>query len=82
MNQDNINDFLSKYISFTNNLSNKYNYPDNINHVLYLIIPAFIIKSKKLFFLNILLFYFCYLSLTPSKLFSSLMCRLYILFIK
>lgn len=44
MNQDNINDFLSKYISFTNNLSNKYNYPDNINHVLYLIIPAFIIK--------------------------------------
>lgn len=44
MNQANINEFLNKYIEFTNNLSDKYNYPVNIKHVLYLIIPAFIIK--------------------------------------
>ena len=44
MNQDNINIFLNKYIAFTDNLSSKYNYPSNIKHVLYLIIPAFIIK--------------------------------------
>jgi len=44
MNQDNINEILNKYIKFTNELSNKYNYSSNIKHVLYLIIPAFIIK--------------------------------------
>lgn len=44
INQDNINAFLNKYIDFTNNLSDKYNYPSNIRHVLYLIIPAFILK--------------------------------------
>ena len=44
INQDNINDFLNKYIDFTNNLSSKNNYPNNIKHVLYLIIPAFVMK--------------------------------------
>ena len=44
MNQDNINEFLNKYIEIINNLSTKYNYPSNIRHVLYLIIPAFVIK--------------------------------------
>lgn len=44
MNIENINEFLNKYIEFTDNLSEKYNYPDNIKHILYLIIPAFIIK--------------------------------------
>lgn len=44
INQDNINDFLNRYTIFINNLSMKYNYPDNIRHVLYIIIPAFIIK--------------------------------------
>ena len=44
MNQENINQFLNKYIDFTNKLSNKFNYPVNIKHVLYLIVPAFIIK--------------------------------------
>lgn len=44
MNQDNINDFLNKYIEFTNQLGKKYNYSSNIVHVLYLIIPAFVIK--------------------------------------
>lgn len=42
--QSNINELLNKYISFTNNLCEKNNYPNNIKHVLYLIIPAFIIK--------------------------------------
>jgi len=44
MNRENINDFLNKYINFVNNLGNKLNYPTNIKHVLYLIIPAFVIK--------------------------------------
>lgn len=42
--QDNINDFLNKYIDFVNKLSEKYSYPANIKHVLYLIIPAFVVK--------------------------------------
>lgn len=41
---ENINDFLNKYISDVDSLSTKYNYPSNIKHVLYLIVPAFIIK--------------------------------------
>jgi len=44
MNQDNINNFLNKYINFVNNLSDKYSYSSNIKHVLYLIIPAFVLK--------------------------------------
>lgn len=44
INQENINEILNKYINFTNNLSLKYNYLNNIRHVLYLIIPAFVIK--------------------------------------
>lgn len=44
MKQDNINAFLNKYIDFTNQLSDKFHYPSNIKHVLYLIIPAFVIK--------------------------------------
>ena len=42
--QVNINELLNKYIEFTNNISEKNNYPNNIKHVLYLIIPAFVIK--------------------------------------
>lgn len=44
VNQENINELLNKYINFTNNICEKNNYPNNIKHVLYLIIPAFIIK--------------------------------------
>lgn len=44
MTQDSINEFLNKYIDFTNQLSDKYKYPNNIKHVLYLIIPAFVLK--------------------------------------
>ena len=42
--QDNINKFLEKYISFVDRISNKYNYQDNIRHLLYLIVPGFVIK--------------------------------------
>ncbi len=44
LSQENINSFLSKYINFVNELSKEYNYTDNIRHLLYLIIPAFIVK--------------------------------------
>lgn len=42
--QSNINEFLNKYIDFTNRICEEKKYPNNIKHVLYLIIPAFIIK--------------------------------------
>jgi len=42
--QSNINELLNKYISFTNRICEENNYPNNIKHVLYLIIPAFVIK--------------------------------------
>lgn len=42
--QNNINELLNKYINFTNRICEENNYPHNIKHVLYLIIPAFIIK--------------------------------------
>lgn len=44
LNQENINSFLNKYITFVNDLSNKYNYKDNIKHLLYVIVPAFVAK--------------------------------------
>ena len=40
----NINEFLNKYISFVDNISIKYGYDSNIKHVLYIIVPSFIIK--------------------------------------
>lgn len=42
--QSNINELLNKYISFTNKICEEKNYPNNIKHVLYIIIPAFVIK--------------------------------------
>ena len=53
--QSNINGFLNKYISFVDNISLKFNYPNNIRHLLYLIVPAFIIKysmSNEMLILN------------------------------
>lgn len=44
LNNDNINAFINRYVTFVNNLCKKNNYPINIKHVLYLIIPAFVIK--------------------------------------
>lgn len=44
INNDNINIFLNKYVEFVNNLCVKNNYPINIKHVLYLIVPAFVLK--------------------------------------
>lgn len=41
---DNINTFLEKYVQFVNELCIKKNYPENIKHVLCLIVPAFVIK--------------------------------------
>lgn len=37
---------INKYIPIINNISLKYNYDNNIKHLLYLIIPAFITKYK------------------------------------
>lgn len=42
--QDNINQFLEKYIHFVDKISYKHSYPDNIRHLLYLIVPSFVIK--------------------------------------
>lgn len=41
---ENINVFLDKYVNFINEFCNRKNYPDNIRHVFYLVIPAFVIK--------------------------------------
>ena len=44
LNQDNINQFFDKYISFVDEISDKYKYNKNIKHLLYIIIPAFVSK--------------------------------------
>ena len=44
MNSEYINLILEEEIKFSDSLAYKYRYPDNITHLLYLIIPAFIIK--------------------------------------
>ena len=46
MNIDNIdlNKFIEKYIEFVDNISVKYRYESNLKHLLYLIVPAFVIK--------------------------------------
>lgn len=41
---ENINVFLDKYVNFINEFCNRKNYPDNIRHVFYLVVPAFVIK--------------------------------------
>jgi len=42
--QTNINELLNKYVNFINRICEEKKYPNNIKHVLYLIIPAFILK--------------------------------------
>ena len=44
MNNESINLLINEEIKYSDFLASKYNYPDNITHLLYLIIPAFIIK--------------------------------------
>ena len=44
LNNENVNKFLSRYIYYVNDISSEYSYPLNIRHLLYLIVPAFIIK--------------------------------------
>ena len=46
MNNEFINNLIEQEIKFSDELAKKNNYPDNITHLLYLIIPAFIIKYK------------------------------------
>lgn len=44
MNSGYINSLIEQEIVYSDSLASKYNYPDNVTHLLYLIIPAFIIK--------------------------------------
>ena len=46
MNNEFLNNLIKQEIEFSNKISEEYNYPDNITHLLYIIIPAFIIKYK------------------------------------
>ena len=46
---------IEKYIPIIDEISLKYNYPDNIRHLLYVILPAFVIKyNKENFIINCL----------------------------
>ena len=46
---------IEKYILIVDEISLKYNYPDNIKHLLYVILPAFVIKyNKEHFIINCL----------------------------
>ena len=38
---------IEKYIPIIDEIGLKYNYPDNIKHLLYVVLPAFVIKYKK-----------------------------------
>ena len=57
MNTNDMKVLLTKYVSFIDDVSLKYQYSDNIKHLLYVIIPAFVIKygiKKEHFILNCL----------------------------
>lgn len=57
MNTSEMKMLLTKYVSFIDEVSLKYHYPDNIKHLLYVIVPAFVIKyglKKEHFILNCL----------------------------
>lgn len=43
-NSDYINKIIDDEVIFSNNIASKFHYPDNITHLLYIIIPAFILK--------------------------------------
>ena len=44
MNLNDIEHLLDKYVSVVDAVSLKYQYPDNIKHLLYVIVPAFVVK--------------------------------------
>jgi len=44
LSQENINSFIDKYTSFVDELSEYLNYSNNIRHLLYVIVPAFVYK--------------------------------------
>ena len=46
LNDENINVFFNKYITYVDDISNHFNYDSNIRHLLYVILPAFIYKYK------------------------------------
>ena len=57
MNTSEMKILLTKYVSFIDGISLKYQYPDNIKHLLYVIVPAFVIKyglKREHFILNCL----------------------------
>ena len=44
INQENINPLLDKYVVFVDEISEELHYSSNIKHLLYIIVPAFVIK--------------------------------------
>lgn len=44
INKTNINLILNRYISFVDKLKEKYNYTNNLSHILYIVVPAFLLK--------------------------------------
>ena len=44
INKNNINLILNRYISLVDKLKYKYNYTNNLSHVLYIVVPAFLLK--------------------------------------
>ena len=44
LNQENINSFIDKYVYYVDNISRDFEYNENIKHLLYLIVPAFVVK--------------------------------------
>ena len=44
LDQSNINNFLNKYVTFVDEISDYYHYNSNIRHLLYLVVPSFIYK--------------------------------------
>ena len=44
INKTNINLILNRYISFVDKLKEKYNYTNNLRHILYIVVPAFLLK--------------------------------------
>jgi len=39
-----MNEIIERYINSVDKISEKYKYPDNIKHLLYIIVPAFVVK--------------------------------------
>ena len=44
LDKSNCNSFFNKYVNFVDKISSFFKYEDNIRHLLYLIVPAFVLK--------------------------------------